>query len=410
MPLGGQWRERFNSYPAGVASVTNIVLRGITWNHSRAFPPLVAASQRYEELNPHVRVEWTKRSLDDFGHAGLSDFARSCDLLVIDHPMLGTVHRDRTLLDLQPKLRPANLTELEADALGPCLDSYRYEGCLYALPIDAAAPAASYRADLLAQHGLQAPENWNDLIALARRGLVSMPGFPADLFLNFLGMCTSRHGTVLSNDQFLDPAVAVLCMEELLELASLMTPAIYTMNPIALYEAMTLSDEFAYCPFAYTYSNYSRPGFAQRAILFANAVPLSDGAALRTVLGGTGMAISSASKHQDVAIDFSLFVAGASCQTHVYGVCGGQPASKAAWQSQLLNDISNDFFKYTMSSIESAYVRPRYAGYIQLQASAGHAITAFLHRELTATQALDRIEELYRSSLTTAQGLQENSR
>jgi multiple sugar transport system substrate-binding protein len=390
--------------------VTNICLRGITWNHSRAFPPLVAASQRYEELHPHVRIEWQKRSLDAFGHAGLSDFARTCDLLVIDHPMLGTTHREATLLDLLPQLRPEDIAKLEADALGPCLDSYRYEGSLYALPIDAAAPAASYRADLLARHDVQLPESWDQLIALARRGLVAMPAFPADLFLNFLGMCVSRRGMVESSDQLLDPAVALLCLEELLELASFMTPAIYGMNPIALYEAMAANDDIAYCPFAYTYSNYSRPGFAAHTVLFANPVPLRDGTPLRTILGGTGIAISVASEQVDVAVDFSRFLAGSACQSHIYGVCGGQPASKAAWRAPLLNDISNHFFERTMASIESAWVRPRYAGYIGLQGAAGHAVAAYLHHELTAAQALDRIEELYRSSLTTVQGAKEMSK
>jgi multiple sugar transport system substrate-binding protein len=389
--------------------VSNVNLRGITWNHSRAFPPLVAASQRYEELHPYVRIEWVKRSLDDFGHAGLSDFARSCDLLIIDHPMLGTVHRDGTLLDLLPKLQPGDIAALEEDALGPCLESYRYEGCLYALPIDAAAPAASYRADLLELHGFHVPASWDELIALARTGLAAMPGFPADIFLNFLGMCVSRGGMVESSEQFLNRNVALLCMEELHELASFMKPTLSGMNPIALYEAMTATDNFAYCPFAYTYSNYSRPGFANRELFFANPVPLRDGTPLRTILGGTGIAVSTLSQHADVAMEFSLFATTASLQSNLYGICGGQPASKAAWQHPLLNRISNDFFARTMASMEHASVRPRYAGYVALQGSAGNAVNLFLQRELTAAQAVDRIEELYRSSLPSAQTSQEKS-
>ncbi len=99
-------------------------LRGMTWNHSRALPPLVAAAQRFEELHPHINVVWEKRSLDEFGHSDLAALTRSYDLLIVDHPMLGQAHRDSTLLDLQPRLQPA-LPEFEADALGLCLDSYR---------------------------------------------------------------------------------------------------------------------------------------------------------------------------------------------------------------------------------------------------------------------------------------------
>lgn len=49
--------------------MNGICLRGITWNHSRAFSPLVAASQRFEELNPGIHIVWEKQRLDDFGHA-----------------------------------------------------------------------------------------------------------------------------------------------------------------------------------------------------------------------------------------------------------------------------------------------------------------------------------------------------
>lgn len=163
-----------------------LCLRGITWDHSRALPPLVAASQRFEELHPRIRILWEKRSLDEFGHAGLEELSRSYDLLIIDHPMLGDAHHNHTLIDLQPRLPSEALAELDSDSLGQCLASYRYENCLYALPVDAAAPAASFRPDLLKRKGHPVPANWEQVIELARHGLVRMPGFPADIFLNLM--------------------------------------------------------------------------------------------------------------------------------------------------------------------------------------------------------------------------------
>ena len=32
-----------------------IELHGMTWDHSRGYPCMVAVSQRYEELHPHVK-------------------------------------------------------------------------------------------------------------------------------------------------------------------------------------------------------------------------------------------------------------------------------------------------------------------------------------------------------------------
>lgn len=389
--------------------MSSLCLRGITWNHSRALPPLVAASQRYEELHPEVRIRWDKRSLDEFGHASLSELARSFDLLIIDHPMLGEAHRDGALLDFLPQLDIETLTELEADALGACLESYRYQEHLYALPIDAAAPAASYRPDLLDRLGRQPPIKWDELIELARYRVTVMPGFPADLFLNFLSMCVSRRGLIQSSECFVDSCTAALCLEELNELASFMPPTIYGMNPIDIYEAMSSGDEFVYCPFAYTYSNYSRPNFAAHTLLFTNPVSLRGGVPLRTILGGTGIAVSSRCNEPDLAIGFCRFVAGRDNQSHLYGVCGGQPASKTAWRDSVLNHISGGFFERTILSIESAFVRPRYAGYIGFQRSAGSLITAFLQHELSIKQSLIRLEDLFRKSLAKARTIKETA-
>ena len=120
---------------------------------------------------------------------------------------------------------------------------------------------------------------------------------------------------------------------------------------------------------------------------------------MRTVLGGTGIAISAQSKKIDLAVEFSLFVTGRSCQTSLYGVCGGQPARHSAWRDPLLNQLSNQFFANTLASLETAYVRPRYPGYIALQRNAGLHIIDFLRGGMAADRALDRMEQLYRQSL-----------
>ena len=46
--------------------MADIVLKGITWNHSRGITPLLAASQRFHELHPHVEIQWNKRTLQQF--------------------------------------------------------------------------------------------------------------------------------------------------------------------------------------------------------------------------------------------------------------------------------------------------------------------------------------------------------
>ena len=156
-------------------------LRGITWNHSRAFPPLVATAQRFEETHPGVRIQWEKRSLHEFGHADITTLAHNFDLLVIDHPMAGDAEATGVLIDLRSLLSSEEIEDLRDDSIGPSFSSYIYQDKLYALPIDAAAPAASFRPDLFEQHDLKEPELWEEVTALARSGWVRMPAFSADL-------------------------------------------------------------------------------------------------------------------------------------------------------------------------------------------------------------------------------------
>jgi multiple sugar transport system substrate-binding protein len=378
--------------------MSGLRLRGITWNHSRALPPLVATAQRFEEYHPNVRVLWEKRSLHEFGHSSLAELAGAFDLLVVDHPMIGEAQD--VLVDVRPMLSSTEWSDLEVDSAGKSFDSYIYEDALYALPIDAAAPAASCRMDLLEAAGLPVPANWGELLELARRKLVRMPGFSADLFLNFMGMCVSRGSTVAAGDRDLfDHLIALQCLEELRELAAHMPGVIYEWNPIALYEQMASTDDFAYCPFAYSYNNYSRAGFAAKPLRFSLPVKLSGGAAMRTVLGGTGLAISKSCRMPELALEYSLYVAGNTCQSTLYGVCGGQPARRNAWQDPVLNQLTDGFFERTLPGIEAAYVRPRYRGYVAMQEQAGVPIAQYLRDGGPAEPVLDRIDSSFRSSL-----------
>src|SRR5580704_15606041 len=117
-----------------------VQLAGIAWDHSRAFPPLVATAQRYEETHPGVRIRWEKRTLDEFGHTPIDRLALKFDLIVIDHPWAGFAFEKDLVRDLKPLLAPAVLKECAQNSIGATFESYGYGGKLLALPIDAASP------------------------------------------------------------------------------------------------------------------------------------------------------------------------------------------------------------------------------------------------------------------------------
>ena len=375
------------------------VLRGIAWNHSRALPPLVATAQRFEELHPGVDIRWEKRSLHDFGHSDLASLADHYDLLVIDHPAMGEAYNSHNLVDLSESFGSVFLEELAADSCGRSFESYCYQGKVLALPIDAAAPAASHRMDLLQRADAEIPQTWNDVLSLARKKLVVMPGFHADVFLNFMSICVSLGASIAGGpEELVDSEAGRQCLQLLRELASYMPAEIYEWNPIAVYENMSARDSYAFCPFAFSYSNYSRAGFARNLILFSNPVPLGRGRPFRSVLGGTGIAISALCKSVEVAVDYLSQLTCEVWQRTLYGLSGGQPARRSSWKDEALNQVSNGFFERTLDSIETAYVRPRYPGYVTFQAKAGAPIVRYLQGNGTPAATLDRLNEIYRQS------------
>ena len=75
-----------------------IELKGITWNHSRGYNPMVCTSQRFMELHPNVNITWEKRSLQAFADEPIDKLAERFDFLVIDHPWTGFAAKNKFIL------------------------------------------------------------------------------------------------------------------------------------------------------------------------------------------------------------------------------------------------------------------------------------------------------------------------
>jgi multiple sugar transport system substrate-binding protein len=378
-------------------------LQGITWNHSRAFPPLVAAAQRYAEMHPEINVEWRKRSLHEFGHADVSTLAASFDLIVIDHPWAGEVLAKCDLLPLEGRLDKGLQKKMEENTVSPSFESYVLDGRLIAFPIDVATQVASCRADILDRIGAPVPTTWQEVIALAQQGRVLIPGFHVDVLLTFLGFCVSLGAETFTADGIAVPSdIGRECLQRMKELSQYLPDETWEYNPIAVYERMSAGEQFTYCPFAYGYQNYSRAGFARHRLQFANLVTLPDGKNLRGVLGGTGIAISAKCDAPDAAIAFCSYVASEECQKSVYFLSGGQPAHAAVWNNPLANEISSGFFQATYRSTAEAWIRPRYNGYVRFQETAGVPIVEYLRRGGDESKVLDALNATYRESIATA--------
>lgn len=374
-------------------------LTGITWDHSRALPPLVATAQRYEELHPGVRIRWEKRSLHEFGHLPVNTLAERFDLIVIDHPWAGFCFAHDLVHDLAPLLTAAQRADLEQNSIGPSFESYLYEGKLLAVPIDAATPSPSCRPDLLERRGLKFPQTWSELLALADAGHAVMPGFPADLFLNWSMLAAALGGEIGADpDTICHGPAGRAAMDLLRRLSESMPAQIYDWNPIAIAELMTRGDDILHCAFAYSYGNYCRPSFTDRPLRYGRLPRLDDGSALRSIVGGTGLALSKRCTDVSRALDYALFTGSAAVQTGIYTLAGGQPSRCEAWTDASLDFVTGGFFREARHDQERCLVRPRYDGYVPLQEEAGIPLQQYLRGELSADRCWEEINARYRVS------------
>lgn len=380
-----------------IMSLDLVKLRGITWNHSRGFIPMVATAQRFGELNPEVEIIWSKRSLQDFADKPLGELANNFDLLVIDHPWAGFVSNNEILLPLDNFLPSEYLEDQAKNSVGASFESYTYNGHQWALGIDAATPVASSRPDLLAGLNFRLPETFDDVLALASEGCVIFPAIPIDTLMNFYMFCIAFGETpFLSDKEVVSQEVGIQSLQAMRKLAEKVDPICFEMNPIKVYEALSNGDRFAYCPFAYGYVNYSRKGYSKFPLQFHELVSMGATGKLRSTLGGTGLAISKTCKHPDVALEYLKYVASPDCQQTLYFDNGGQPAHRSAWEANHPNNLTHNFFKETLPVHDRAFLRPRYDGYMHFQDNAGSPIRDYMMRGGNEENVLKSLNLLYK--------------
>lgn len=378
----------------------SIHLSGITWDHTRGYLPLVALAQRFSERHPHVEITWRKRSLQAFGDQPLQELAPQFDLLVIDHPFVGYAAAHDLLLPLDRHLPAEFLADQAAHSVGASHPSYLWNGHQWALAIDAATPVSAWRPDLLEHAGIQAPQTWEDLLELARRGMVALPAVPIDSLMNMYMLCIALgEAPFQTPTSMVSAAIGVAALEQLRELVCLCEPACLRRNPIQTYEALAASATLAYCPFAYGYSNYARSGYAAYRLRFGGLVTFN-GRRLRSTLGGTGLAISRTCRHPALALEYAQLVADGLTQRTLYLASGGQPGHRGAWEDMDANLLCGGFFRDTLPTLDDAFLRPRYTGYLHFQDHAGPLVHDYLVNGGNPLPTIEKLDALYRESLS----------
>ncbi|MBA8837273.1 extracellular solute-binding protein [Ochrobactrum sp. RH2CCR150] len=370
-----------------------IKLKGMTWSHPRGYDPMVAGATQWLS-DKGVEIEWEKRSLQDFETFPVEELARNFDMIVIDHPHVGQITKEGCLLPLEVPGREAELKALADGSVGQSFPSYNWQGHQWAFPLDAATQVQAWRPDLIEKPAV----SWGEVLELARAGKVLLPLRSPHSLMCFYTLAANNGSPCATEGELISLEDGVKAFEQLREIAALVKPECFAMDPIAVFEEMAKPDSGIACtPLIYGYVNYAMPGFRDRLIRFAD-IPAGAKGVAGSALGGTGIAVSAFTKHPEAAIDFAYWIASGAVQKGLYAASNGQPGHAEAWEDEGVNAATSGFYRDTRATLEGAWVRPRHDGYMPFQEAASERINKGLQGNEAAEQVIADLNRLFRES------------
>lgn len=377
------------------------VLGGVTWDHPRGYEPLAKGVPLFTATHPDYQIEWTRRSLRDFGVQPVEALADRFDILVIDHPFCGRAKATGCFLDLRPLFPAEFFAMLERESVGPSSRSYDYGGGVWGLPTDAAAQVASYRPDLLAALNFDGPpRTFAEVIELGKAARkagkwLGLPGVQSDAACLVATLAANLGAPISPNsDELLPTDIFKTALDYLSQLRPLCHPESPDRNPIMIYDAMWSRDNIVYVPFGFGYTNYSRLGVKKPLRYTTIAGPGPDPVAGAT-LGGAGCAISARCRDVEAAVAYLAWLHTPEHQAHAYFQNGGQPGLRSAWIDPEDDREAGGFFSGTLPTLDTAYVRPRFDGFIPAFEHMGELVHLFLAGEGDPRAIIRSSNEVY---------------
>jgi multiple sugar transport system substrate-binding protein len=365
---------------------------GLTWDHPRGFNALAAAERG---IAPAGLIHWEKQPLEGFESHPIGELAARYDLLVLDHPHIGEAVALDCLVPLEDVFSAAEIAAWGAASVGATMASYRWRGAHWALPLDVATQVLAYRGDLVAAP----PRTWGEVLALSETVPVALSVAGPHAALNFHSLCIAL-GEPPGGGDLVDDEVATEALDVLSRLHRRAPAGTTTMNPIGLLDTMAKTDSIACVPLVYGYVNYAAPGDGAHRVSFADA-PTGPGGERGSVLGGTGLALTRRARPDAALLDHLRWLLSADAQCCFIPAHDGQPSARRAWHDAEVNVRSGGFYRATLATTETAWVRPRHDGAILFQTDAAALVRRFLADAASATETIAALRSTWRRSHAT---------
>ncbi len=376
--------------------------RGLTWDHPRGYNALAAAASAAVPRGLHLT--WDRQPLEGFEAHPIADLCERYDLVVLDHPHIGEAIAAACLRPLETMFSAADINGWQQTTVGACFASYRYGGQHWALPLDAATQVMATRPALLAG---PPPETWDEVEALSAGGGVAMSvaGPHALLSLFSIAAALGVAPAAVDPERLLSADIAVRALDILALLYARMPAAARPLNPMGLLGLMASSGAVALCPLVFGYVNYAAPRAGEHPVAFRDAPAGMAGGKPGTTVGGTGLAVSRRCAPTPHLLDHLKWLLSAEAQRGFIPEHDGQPSRRDAWTDAGVNARSADFYRNTQRSIEAAWVRPRYPGYMRFQMEASSMLHADLENHSPPKTTAARLQDLYARSRTAGSEL-----
>lgn len=363
-----------------------MTLHGMTWDHPRAHKPLEAFAVDHPEAGT---VRWSRQSLADFEARPLVDLAADHDLLVIDHPGLGSALLGDVLLPLDDVFTPGELQAWSAASVGRTWESYHLDDHQWAIPIDAATQVTVCSPDV----AQSLPRAWHEVPDFARDHRTALGLAGPHALLTLLAMCADDDRV---NDDLLEPDVAVPALRLLQQTWAVSRgPEQRHLDPIEIHRAVA-DGRVDYCPLTYGYASYAVPASGCRPVAWG-AAPAHATARPGSVLGGTGLAVTQrASLSLDAVRAWVHAFLGTEVQASLVPAHAGQPAHLTAWESAAVDAAWGGYYSATRGSVDTAWIRPRVAGWPTFQDWASAVVRRAVTGGAPAGAALTEVNDGFR--------------
>jgi len=360
--------------------------RGLTWDHPRGSVALCAAAERFSRDTGGDTLTWDVHPLEGFESRPIEEITAHYDLVVLDHPHLGDAIAAECLRPLGSLYDDAQLTEWKDAFIGRSLQSYTDPGGrLWALPLDAATQVSARHTSLA-----ESPRTWAEVERFATLHPTALSLAGPHALMTFFSLCVSYGGAAEARPgrPLVSRAIGLRALDTMTRIAALAPADTVDLNPIALLERIDRGGGVVYCPLVYGYVNYSSRENVG-SVRFGDAPVDLPGGRHGSVLGGTGLAVSTRSEPTPALLEHLAWLVSPSAQEDFIPERHGQPARVGAWQSERLDWDFNGFYRDTAATLRDAWVRPRYRGYTAFQGEA----SAILRDAVTGGRDPDSVLE-----------------